>query len=114
MVEYTFSLNSEISDYIKVYKVGYVPSELPAYETANDDNYLTLEPCNLPDPLFPVEDNKITLEKEKYLTLWIDLNIPEDAKVGAFSVEFTLVSAENVKSSAVFNIEIKDITTKKY
>ena len=108
--EYTFSLNSEISDYINVYKVGYVPSELPAYETANDDNYLTLEPCNFPDPLFPVEDNKITLEKEKYLTLWMDLNIPEDAKVGAFSVEFTLVSAENVKSSAVFNIEIKDIT----
>ena len=108
--EYSFGLKSEISDYIKVYKVGYVPSDIPAYPQAHDDNYLVLEPCKLPDPLFPVEDDKITLENGKYLTLWIDLNIPVDAKIGAFPIEFTLASPENEKISSVFNVEIKDIT----
>lgn len=108
--EYSFEIKSEISDYIKVYKVGYVPSDIPAYPQAHDDNYLVLEACNLPDPLFPVEDNKITLENGKYLTLWIDLNIPVDAKIGAFPIEFTLASPENEKISSVFNVEIKDIT----
>ena len=108
--EYSFELKSEISDYIKVYKVGYVPSDIPAYPQAHDDNYLVLEPCKLPDPLFPVEDDKITLENGKYLTLWIDLNIPVDAKIGAFPIEFALTSPENEKTSSVFNVEIKDIT----
>lgn len=108
--EYSFELKSEISDYIKVYKVGYVPSDIPAYPQAHDDNYLVLEACKLPDPLFPVEDDKITLENGKYLTLWIDLNIPIDAKIGAFPIEFTLASPENEKTSSVFNVEIKDIT----
>ena len=108
--EYSFGLKSEISDYIKVYKVGYVPSDIPAYPQAHDDNYLVLEACKLPDPLFPVEDDKITLENGKYLTLWIDLNIPVDAKIGAFPIEFTLASPENEKISSVFNVEIKGIT----
>ena len=39
----------------------------------------------------------------------IDAN---DAKIGAFSIEFTLVSPENEKTSSVFNVEIKDMNLK--
>ncbi len=108
--EYTFKVSSEVLDYIKIYKVGYVPSNLPVYPHSNDENYLVYEPCNLPDPLFPAEDNKITLENGKYLTLWLDINVPNDAKIGTFPVEFTLYKDGNEDEKSEIALEIKDIT----
>ena len=58
--EYTFSIETELKSKVSVYRVGYVPSQLPAYPQAYDDNYLTIEPGLFPDPLFPVTDGKIT------------------------------------------------------
>ena len=53
--EYTYGIASDLRDKIKVYAVGYVPSNLSAYPQAHDENYITTEPGLFPDPLYPVE-----------------------------------------------------------
>ena len=64
--EFTYKIKSRLKDYIRVFDVGYVPSEMPAYESCDDGNYQNREPGLFPDPLFPKKRRKIKkIQKNK-------------------------------------------------
>ena len=74
---YTVTVESALAEHITLSRVGYVPSELPAYtgETAHDDNYLTLESGLFPDPLFPVVDGIFLVNTLKWHSLWVSVKL---------------------------------------
>ena len=75
--EYSFELDSKIKDYITAYRVGYVPMTKPAYESCQDEDYLTKEVGMCPDPLLPLNDNQIKVGHE-YSTVWFSINLPNN------------------------------------
>ena len=79
---YSFDIESALSQYITVYKVGYVPSGMAAYPQSHDDTYLTLDGGMFPDPLFPKTDREIVLTDGEYYTLWISFRLPRDICAG--------------------------------
>ncbi len=85
--EYTYKIKSRLNDYIKVFDIGYVPSEMPCYEARDDGNYQNREPGLFPDPLFPKKRRKIKAEKT-YKTLWVSIDIPSDIQAGMYEIEF--------------------------
>ena len=82
--EYTLKIKSELKDYIEVYKVGYVPSSMPAYPQCDDGFYERREPGLFPDPLIPLK-GKIKAEAT-YNSLFITVNTPK-IKGGVYPIE---------------------------
>ena len=58
----TVTVDSPLKDHIRLYRVGQVPCQLPAYPAACDEDYLTTRPGLFPDPLFPLEDGAVEVE----------------------------------------------------
>ncbi len=85
---YTFEIESSFGKNVKVGIIGYVPSELPSYGR-RDDNYLRTEAGMFGDPIFPLEENKITAE-QKWQTLFISIDIPKDFEAGEYPVSFMI------------------------
>ncbi len=106
--EFSFELKSDLSEYTKIFRVGYVPSELSAYPDRHDDDYITADAGIFPDPLFPKEDNNISLSGGEYYTLWISINIPSDISAGEYSVLFSLCDGEKKVSKKTFTVKIGD------
>ncbi len=106
--EYTFSLETELKSRASVYRVGYVPSQLPAYPQAYDDNYITVEPGLFPDPLFPVADGKITLKDGEYLTLWINILIDKDEKAGEHPINIRIFKENSEVCLLTYILKIHD------
>ena len=106
---YTLEIESDIEG-ILAYKVGQVPVKMINYEGCDDGRYERTEPGNFPDVLFPLEDNKITLEDGKYSALWIcaqpsnTLNLP----VGEHKIEIKLRRGRCVSARASVSVFVYD------
>lgn len=83
--EYSFKIDSQIVHYVTVSKVGYVPMTLPAYDGCRCEDYLTKEKGMCPDPLFPLNENKVTVGEE-YTTLWFSIALPKEAEAGTHKI----------------------------
>ena len=70
---------------VKIRKVGFVPSAYPAYGE-NDVDYLTTEPGLFPDPLEELTGS-FQLIPFYWRSLWIDLQVGDQAKAGNYDVE---------------------------
>ena len=77
-------LRSELSQYIKLYKIKSVPCDVPYTEATVDDNYLTKEPALIPDVLVSIEDecNVLAVIASVPVSLWVDINLPKDIPAG--------------------------------
>lgn len=86
--EYSFEIITTLAG-VKAHRVGLVPVEMPTYESCKSDpNYQRLEPGLYPDPLFPISDSKITLEKGKYTSIWLEIPAQASAKEHALTLNF--------------------------
>jgi len=106
--DYAFDIESELSSHISVYKVGYVPSAMPAYPHSHDDNYLTVDGGMFPDPLFPKEDNTISLTEGEYYTLWINFVLPSDIEAKKYPTVFRLFKDGAEIGSRVFTLDVRN------
>ncbi len=95
--EVTVSLDSPIADKLTLRRIGYVPSELPAYPEPDkhDDDYLSLEPGLFPDPLFPTSGRE-TLPPAEYLSFWITLPARETVAPGVYPLTVTAALGDSV------------------
>ena len=106
---YTLEIESDIEG-ILAYRVGQVPVKMINYEGCDDGRYERTEPGNFPDVLFPLEDNKITLEGGKYSALWLcvqpsnTLNLP----VGEHKIEIKLRRGRCVSARASVSVFVYD------
>lgn len=100
------AVTSPLSDDITLYRVGNVPSSLPAYPDRNDENYLTLKSGFFPDPLFPLEDGTVCAAVALWRAVWISVRIPADCKAGKYPVRVSF-SYKGETVSTVFQIHVR-------
>ena len=90
------SVESDISEYVRVYSVGCVPVMLPLYENVLDDpDYIIKEPGMLPDILKPVENGEIE-GQGWYQSLWI--KVGREAPAGMHKIIVRLSGEKESKS----------------
>ncbi|MBQ8432255.1 MAG: DUF4091 domain-containing protein [Clostridia bacterium] len=78
----------------KVYSVGLVPTVLPCYPGKYDDDYISHKSGIFPDPLIPLKSMVITARTGVWQSIWISVNIPEDAPAGEYFLTVTFRSEE--------------------
>jgi len=107
--DYTYEINSAIKDYITAYRVGYVPMSTPTYESCRDEDYLTKEKGMCPDPLFPMKDNKISVDSE-YSTLWFSISLPKNFALGKYNISVAIFENDEKVGEKGFDLEVHGIS----
>ena len=94
------ALESELSDYIKLYAVKNVIMDKPVTEpNIEDENYITMEPGLMPDLLLPLEEQNNRLFVENGIrTLWVRLDVPTELSTETYhiKIKFSLKDMYNV------------------
>lgn len=102
-------VESELADYVTVYRVDNVPSELPAYPFLNDEHYLTLEPGLFPDVMYPLEDGKLLVKPDSYFSLWISVKLPESVRAGEYKITVKLRGCDmDIDTADTFSLRVID------
>lgn len=82
-------IESDISDYVKVYNVRDVVADFPKNERA-DDNYIADAPCLIPDLLVPIDEQNGYINFQNYLAvLWVEVCIPNTTDVRDATINFS-------------------------
>ncbi len=103
------SLESELKDYIKLYRVEDVPCLVPCYPYNIDDgDYIKTKSCVLPDPLAELKkDEQLLLNVKALYSLWISVDVPKDIKAGVYPIKIKLdAPVEKISAETVFNLEV--------
>lgn len=101
----TVTVDSPLRDHIRLYRVGQVPCQLPAYPAACDEDYLTTRPGLFPDPLFPLEDGAVEVSGFSHTTLWLEVTIPKGWPGGEVPITLTAQAGEE-RAQAVFTLTV--------
>ena len=109
----TFEVSSDISGYINVYKVENLPSCFPVFSCADSHGYITKEPGLFPDLLDTPKDNYIKILDGFKRSLWITVDVPENAESGEHNITVTVRCADEEKS-VTLRLEILDCALPKY
>lgn len=89
----SFEIKSPLKDYIRVYKVEYMPAERLVYNHpwTKDDSIISDKPGLYPDMLTPLSNNEIRVDQDICDSLWFTLDTDGQAEAGEYDicVEFT-------------------------
>lgn len=73
-----------------IYRVGLVPSELPAYGD-EDDFILRSTPGIYPDPLYPLGENEeLVAYPGQWRTIWIRIPVQKDTPEGKYAIQIRI------------------------
>lgn len=103
------TVESPIADCISLARVESVNVRMPTPPGGGDDYFLRTEPGLYPDLLTPFREERQLLWPSRDLqSLWVDVNIPEDAQGGTYPVKFILKDAwkDEIFAEAEFSLEI--------
>ena len=102
--KFKIEVNTDLKN-IKIYKVEYVPSNLPI-QKSNHDDYIRLSKNNMyPDLLLPIQD-EIDLSKGRTI-LWIEVSSDKLDEIGEHKLSFSFDNGEKYTSSEM-SMEIID------
>jgi hypothetical protein len=111
--EFKIEVISDLADYITVRKIMNIPSELSVFEAVCDDGYYSKNAGLFPDALIPLEGNRVYSVPNKWQSVWVSVNIPENVKPGTYDI--TIVFSENdITEKVSFELEIIDICLEKH
>lgn len=95
-------LESPLAEFVEVFQVGQVPCTLPAYPTAvQDGNYLSTQPALFPDPLLPLQGNRVELTAFYPTVLWVNGTVPAGFPAGDYPVTLRFSAGEEQVSCTV-------------
>ena len=100
-------VESPLSDGIRLYTVGQVPSMLPVYPWS-DEYHLRRVPGLYPDPLFPCS-GPMRLVGGQWRSLWVEVTVGENQPAGVYPIRLILTEAGRPDISlaeAEFRLEI--------
>lgn len=99
-------IKSSLTNCIKIYKVGLVPSEMPCYYD-HDDNILRSTPGLYPDILLPIDCEGLSLLPEQWRSLWVEI-VPENkVSPGVYPITISITSEDGILfGTAEFMMEI--------
>lgn len=109
------SVRSKLLDSIRVDRVGYIPSQMPAYLERSDDDYITKQPGLFPDVLYPMKRND-TFKVGRYspTTLWFTIDVPADTQPGQYTVSLTFTDmSDGSKSRVRLAVNVKNAVMEK-
>lgn len=89
----------DYGDAVRLYEVGLVPSELPAYGNADGD-YLTTRPGLFPDPLHRLEDGMLRLPVFQWRSLWVEFDPANRLPAGRYPIRIRFTSLEGKELAA--------------
>jgi len=107
--DYEIKVISELSERIKLYKVGLVPSALPVYPHSLDENYITSSPQLFPDPLLPIENFTFRAAAYNWRSIWVTVNIGEDIEAKEYPITLEFYRKGELKGRARFNISVHGV-----
>ena len=101
-------ITSPIAEYIRVWRVGYVPSLLPSKRECEDDDYITKQPGLFPDPLYPVIDGEIELAANQNRAFWFSVE-PNGSHAGTYPIHICISTPKGEQAAELtYTIEIID------
>jgi len=105
----TFELVSDISDLCTVSLVEETPADIPA-PAVHDGDFLSDKPGLFPDLLVPftTADKQFPFPGFRWRVLWVDVEVPEDAKAGSYDVTVILKNDGKELGRATVTIKIID------
>lgn len=88
VIPYEVEIKADPGLKISVYRVENVPSTLPFFKGDNrsDNDFITKKPGLFPDPLIPLEDNKLGVRTDFWQSLWITVKVPESTQAGSYKI----------------------------
>ena len=87
-------VESELRDFIRLYRVKEVAVDLPSREPVCDEDYLLTAPGSLPDVLIPLEhQGNLTALSGDNVVIWVKIDIPVDLPAGKYTVKFFIETA---------------------
>ena len=100
----------ELAKYATFREVGNVPVERPTLEKAvNDNDYISKRPGLFPDILRPLRGgDTVCCTPFLLMSVWAEVNIPEDFAAGEYTITVELDAAEKSSSSASITVEVID------
>ena len=105
----------ELAKYATFREVGNVPVERPTLEKAvNDNDYISKRPGLFPDILRPLRGgDTVCCTPFLLMSVWAEVNIPEDFAAGEYTITVELDAAEKSSSSASITVEVIDASLPK-
>lgn len=102
------SVTSPLAQFITLRTVEYVNAGMVGYpeQMEQDRNYLRKSGGKFPDYLRAVTDGKLSLRKNKYRTLWLEVKLPQDIAAGAYEIRISLTSP----SGALLCEDVQNLT----
>ncbi|MGO4546443.1 DUF4091 domain-containing protein [Paenibacillus sp. 2TAB23] len=70
---------------VRLYEIGHVPSELPAYPQSDDD-FITKQPGLFPDPLYEVSHGTLRLVACQWRSLWVEFDPRGGLPAGKYAI----------------------------
>lgn len=89
-----FEAESPFGEAFSFREVGLVPCVLPSMP--NDPYVLTHTPGLFPDPLLPLENNRMRLSRGNWHALWCTVRIPEEMEPGEYEISFRVVTPQDL------------------
>ncbi len=101
-------VESDLSDYIEIFNVKYVPVYLNHFNGATDDCYISHDGGLYPDILEPYTDH-VLASKDYYKTLWVSVKPNCSAKVGKHKIKIKFLLENDILGESVFSLEVIDV-----
>ncbi len=98
------TVDSPLKDHVRLYRVGSVPCELPAYPERHDSDYLSVKPGLFPDPLFPLE-GALDINGFTQTVVWVEAQVPGDWQAGEVTVTVR-AQGEGEEAQSAFTLEV--------
>ena len=103
------SVRSKLSKNLKMFEVGYVPCQMPAYTERCKGEYISTEPGLFPDVLYPMKkDGRFLTQLYSLKTLWFTVDVPADAEPGLYPVHITIKGQDHgivTKAKVVLDVK---------
>lgn len=101
----------DLLPFMSVRSVDCIPSLMPVYPGAFDDNYLRVTPGLYPDLLQELHyESRLPLQPGQTRSLWFDITIPKDAPLsaGEHTLEIEILFGGEVIAVQTFTIDLVD------
>lgn len=104
-----FSVESALSDAVRIYKVKYIPSMLPVYRQQHDAYYLRTQPGLFPDLLEPMEEGDRLPVSNVLNALWVEIDPQGQYLADSYPVKCIFTDESGARTAEVsLEIEIVD------
>lgn len=101
------TLTSDLKDYITIYEVDSVPVTATSFPKEYDNGFITRGPALIPDLLTPC-DGTTTITCVGYKSLWIKVDLPEDAPAGSHNIKVSFANEKENFGESNFTLNIVD------